>query len=415
MSSRSFYAGPGRDRLLLRTWGDVEVAAGAGLLAESAWIELKEAVPATSKAANRELAKDLASLSVDGGLLVVGVTDAEHDVVGCPGDPSALRTRVTQVAAAISPPLFVDVDIFTKEDGGRVLHLAVVRVPASGSAPHMVDGQYWGRTAEGKRPLPDPEVTRLMAERRLRPRHLERDLRGVEEDLGPLGDGLPRHAHLIFVAAPTGAAGTTVTDALQEDFPPQVVNQAADFSPAWGSWSSLGRNFAFHPDGILLSSDDLRFGQRSEEEYAFRILLRNDGAVLGVGGGASHTMTHERIDGEFESIVCGYLLEGVHVLSRLAGYLATERLGYWADWDVGLLVSGIHGLYATDRYYDGSLEHHAFPRPEYHRQTHATTRELLEQPAAVTQRLLLPMLRTLGVSDRWLPYERGEDIAQRRR
>ena len=63
-----FYGGPHQPRLELSSWGQVVAAAAAGFLDETQWVELKKDVGA-GKAGQLELARDLASLSVCGGLL----------------------------------------------------------------------------------------------------------------------------------------------------------------------------------------------------------------------------------------------------------------------------------------------------------------------------------------------------------
>lgn len=73
-------------------------AASSGILDETHWVELKQAIPVSSKPANLELARDLASLSVDGGVLIVGVKDAggaAGAVVGTSLD--GLASRIDQV------------------------------------------------------------------------------------------------------------------------------------------------------------------------------------------------------------------------------------------------------------------------------------------------------------------------------
>jgi hypothetical protein len=69
-----FYLGPNRPRLRAETWDDIVTAADSGILGESHWVELKKDIPKTAPNGdpNLELAKDLASLSVDGGVLIVG-------------------------------------------------------------------------------------------------------------------------------------------------------------------------------------------------------------------------------------------------------------------------------------------------------------------------------------------------------
>ena len=135
----SFYLGPRKSRLQARSWDDVLTAAATGVLEETHWVELKEAVPSSSKPANLELAKDLASLSVDGGVLIVGIADAKGaagDVVGT--ELAGLETRIAQVASGrISPPLPVTIDIITKPDEATS-GVVLVTVPASEGAPHTV-------------------------------------------------------------------------------------------------------------------------------------------------------------------------------------------------------------------------------------------------------------------------------------
>jgi hypothetical protein len=69
--SGSTYLGPEKGRWTPTQWSDVVEAAAGGLLDESHWVDLKQELPAGNRAHNAELAKDLASLAVDGGLLLI--------------------------------------------------------------------------------------------------------------------------------------------------------------------------------------------------------------------------------------------------------------------------------------------------------------------------------------------------------
>lgn len=71
----SAYLGTEKGRWTFSTWADIVDAAAGGLLDESHWVDLKQELPAGKRTHNTELAKDLASLAVDGGLLVVGIED----------------------------------------------------------------------------------------------------------------------------------------------------------------------------------------------------------------------------------------------------------------------------------------------------------------------------------------------------
>lgn len=146
----------------LDTWDKVVSAAVGGLLEETQWCELKKMLPPSNKQSNIELAKDLASLSVHGGVLILGVEDKTYEVTGV--DASGMRDRISQVAATtVHPPLspVIYPDLMNPEDEAKVV--LVVEVPPSPVAPHMVADKYWGRSSNGKRALGDAEVRDLIA------------------------------------------------------------------------------------------------------------------------------------------------------------------------------------------------------------------------------------------------------------
>jgi hypothetical protein len=95
----SAYLGPEKGRWAPHAWSDVVEAAAGGLLDESHWVDLKQELPAGKRTHNTELAQDLASLAIDGGLLVVGIED--HDSRAgkvCGVELARIADRVDQVA-----------------------------------------------------------------------------------------------------------------------------------------------------------------------------------------------------------------------------------------------------------------------------------------------------------------------------
>ena len=247
--SRSFYLGPRSSRLLAETWDEVVAAAAAGVLDETQWVELKEAVPPTSRSANLELAKDLASLSVDGGVLVIGITDASGKagrVVGT--DLTGLQTRIPQVATGrISPPLSLTLDVIHNPETPGV-GLLLVTVPASEGAPHMVDSVYWGRDAHGKRILSDDEVRRLLADRRDRAAGFDDRLRTVVSRLDP--PGLGERGRMYVLLEPGASAREPVSDLLAGQNILRLIVDALGFQPQWNpSFHSLTIPIP-RPDGV---------------------------------------------------------------------------------------------------------------------------------------------------------------------
>lgn len=99
------HLGPDRS-LSLSTWDELVAAAKGGLLDENQWCELKQQLPPSDKKNNLELARDLAALSVHGGVLIIGIKDNGAEVVGLDEDVTALKSRISNVARTrVDPPL----------------------------------------------------------------------------------------------------------------------------------------------------------------------------------------------------------------------------------------------------------------------------------------------------------------------
>jgi hypothetical protein len=406
MPPTSFYLGPRRNRLVAEDWGDVVAAAAAGVLDETHWVELKEAVPPSSKPANLELARDLASLSVDGGVLVVGIADAKGaagDVVGT--DLAGLDTRIAQVASGrISPPLPVTIDVIAKpaESGVGVV---LVTVPASEGAPHMVDGNYWGRDAHGKRALSDDEVRRLLTDRQTRAAGFTERLRSAPTRLDP--PGLGERGRLYLLLEPAAAAPEPVSDLLDGKHLMEVVTPALRFAPMWGpSFDSIGHRVP-HPEGIAAASVATD-GVQGEGENFFFVLVTDEGTVH---ISAPAVRQYGRRPDAPDVVSPGQVLQTVHGAVAVAGHLATEHTGYQGAWRAGVLVTGLRGLLPSQAHsHVGFQRFLPYPSEEYLAAVHTTTREMADETPAVVERLAKGLLRGLGVDRRFLPYGDPSEI-----
>jgi hypothetical protein len=117
----SAYLGPQKGRWTPAAWSDVVEAAAGGLLDESHWVDLKQELPAGKRTHNTELAQDMASLAVDGGLLVVGIED--HDSRAgkvCGVELARLADRFDQVARDKVRPSLVVRSHEVRDPDGRV-------------------------------------------------------------------------------------------------------------------------------------------------------------------------------------------------------------------------------------------------------------------------------------------------------
>lgn len=300
--------------------GEVISAAQAGVLDETQWVELKQDVPASSKSANLELAKDLASLSVDGGLLVIGVADADRkagDVVGA--RLQGLETRIDQVAnGQITPPLSVTITRVDHPDDAE-RGVLLVGAPASPDAPHMVDGAYWGRGATGKRRLSDPEVRRLLMTRQAQTAGFETRLRDMAETF-ELPARERRKGHVYLLAEPLAPVHAQPSNGHDEHLL-ELLNSSIRFRPQFAptiDWLTYRRA---DPDGIAATS--FPPAEPLEKDlYALRALVADDGRIaLTSSEGTTDPSEFSRDRPSQQLVNAGHIVELAHSFAEITGQL----------------------------------------------------------------------------------------------
>lgn len=403
--NRSYYLGPNRRIVPLGTWDELRSAAAAGVLDETQWVELKQAVPAASKEANRELARDLASLSVDGGVLVIGIEDADRAAGAVVGAKlEGLATRIDQVArGGITPPLNVAITTVADPEDATS-GVVIVEVPASVTAPHMVDGSYWGRGATGKAKLADPDVRRLLNDRDARRTGFEDRLTAVRSDLDPQPANRAE-SHLYLLLEPQGAPSTSMQaqigrpiDALAAVL--NTLQQRPVYPPSFEGfrWAHP------HPDGYLLTN--VIDGQATE--LMLQMVLGDDASIRLVSGRASY----ERSAGN-RFVTAEHVIETAHHAIRAAATLGREHVGFNGQWQLGVLVDQLKGLQASQAAEYGGLALPAFPSDEVRHVVTASTDEMLESTPGVVASLLARFLRGLGI-EAMGQYHELDDVIRRR-
>jgi hypothetical protein len=146
-------------RVYPQSESELRDALAAGRLREGDRLDFKRQIEAGDRG-NRNLAVDLASLAVDGGTILVGVTDARPPALS-PFELRGLGERVAQVARQrCDPPLTVRIREIAAESDPRKGYL-VIEVPLSAEAPHAVGGVFRGRHGTTNITLSAAEVRRL--------------------------------------------------------------------------------------------------------------------------------------------------------------------------------------------------------------------------------------------------------------
>ncbi len=409
----SFYIGPGKPWLKAGSWDDLIAAAQVGNFLETQWCESKLAVPASTPQANEELAKDLASLSVDGGVLLVGIRDkatAASDVLGVPdADVESLLTRIDQVCGSrVTPPLHISIDtIASPTPGSKVL---VVQVPASPAAPHMVSERYWGRSATGKRPLGDADVERLIQNRHRRADMFEQSLLSLPDELDPLAVDQRGHGHLYVMLQPIASVQTRLTGALKGKRLIEIIVPAIGSMPGrdWSNLIDLQYDFP-HADGFAAASHERAFWISEREDYLKAILLRDDGTIQYASGDSIMD-----IDGQ-SGISLPAVCETVQQLTAIAGYLAAGFLHQSGEWRIGLHLTELKGLPPTQAIGSSRMAYRvpAFQTDTYTKVITATLQQLLSPGSEVVEALAGDLARGLGIANKAFPYKDLSELRSR--
>ncbi|MFK5636101.1 helix-turn-helix domain-containing protein [Ornithinimicrobium sp. LYQ103] len=389
------YLGPNRPLTSLSTWDEIVTAAEGGLLEENQWCELKAMLPPSSKATNLELARDLASLSVFGGVLIIGVADKTFDVAGVSTeDLEPIKSRVSQVASiTITPPLAPVIHDPISSPEGKVV--VVVSVPPSPVAPHMADGFYWGRSSDGKRKLSDPEVRTLMSARASNDADfLARLTRMVDRD--PLADFTEEYptgqGHMYFLAEPCAPMPPRPADL--------DVGQLRYAGSQWGGdWSGTLADCtsqAFDPEGQAFMSGRSVLPARYERNLCHFSVKDKDGSIEVVQGGA--TFIYESPDGETSHAILDRL---VVIMTRQTFAPIREfstEIGYMGQWRVGINLTNLKGKRRSTA--QALANFPPFVSDTYTQTTLTSAHELQDQLDEATDRVLRGFKRGLGI-EQW--------------
>lgn len=389
------YLGPTVGRVPLSSWHEVEAAAQGGLLEETQWVELKEMPSPSNKATNTELGKDLASMSVHGGVLIFGVRDKTFDVVGC--DVSGLVDRISQVASLrVHPPLSPIIYPAVSHPDDPEKAVLVVEVPPSQQAPHMVDDSYWGRSSNGKRKLSDAEVRGLLQNRAsTETAFKERLLDMVDDDpLARLVVGHPTgNGHLYLLAEPCAPVLGRDPDF---DLAPVVHNEisVSGRGPVIGRLTNrgadpLGQTMEFpapHQDPV----------ERRHEDHASHLLCRDGDSSLEYvsGGGTYFREGGPSREESMEIVGVGLIVIAVREFLCLIERLSSGHWGYSGQWRVGIHITHLAGKHVS--FDDLMTRHVTFPRETYTQHIVTSPTTLAEKPDKEAKRLLAGFLRAIG-------------------
>jgi Putative DNA-binding domain len=413
----SAYLGQEKGRWTPNAWSDVVEAAAGGLLDESHWVDLKQELPAGKRTHNTELAQDLASLAVAGGLLVIGIED-HNSYAGkvCGVELARLADRVDQVARDRVRPSLVVRSREVRDPNRKGWGCLLVHVPPSAQAPHMVDYVYYGRGDRANIRLGEEQVRAIIEDRRRSRTDVLAELRRMADD-DPITVDERQLGHLYLLAQPETAAEEALVEFLARDDAMHVIQEIIGTIVR----ERGGNTTAFAPDlhqlfdrvpraeGLALISYSAEDGPRHELTL-LELVIREDGGIrltCGRGTDAFPRQGFPPPDRPPMAVIATLVLGLTHSVAALAGRLADEYAAYQGQWRLGIRMDRLRGVVPLDLL-EGHPFHrfgHPYTRDAYERVTTASTEELVNAPHAVAERLVAPLLRGLGIAPRYLPYK----------
>jgi hypothetical protein len=379
---------------------DFTEAVENGLLEEKHDFDAKRELPGSGK----ELAKDIAAMTTDGGSLVYGVAedDSGQPRVLAPIELSGAAERIDQIAqTSISgTPKVEFVHLRLPDDSGR--GYLVVVIPASPEAPHQVtvgdDRRFYGRCDTGNRRLSEEEIARLYERRNAQAVDREELLRDC---IARSPFSLPQEGEHGFLQAfvqpvpldddlwDKAVASRGGEQILLKELRDAVVSAA---TTRWG-----GTNLTNALDWRRIGADtwsldrSTTFGQEDDPRRAVRADFNMNGRGYLFYGSAADRDAHSGGEPVFVLHERGIALTLAQFLG-LAGALY-QAADFHGQVDVGMAVTGIQGAISAHSVGDRFFQASPYGEQDATRTERCDARELRDQPRAVSLRLLSRLLR----------------------
>lgn len=373
-----------------KTAGEVEDAARAGALTETASFDAKADLPAPKK--NASLAIDVTSMTTDGGVLLYGVAEDDN---GQPTVPAAIELagagqRIDQIVnTSISEVPSVEVRELPLERDPARGYLAVV-IPRSERAPHQVivgrEFRFYGRGPKGNRILTEGEVARLYRRREEWSQDRMVLLESVVQEAGVPEDAEKGHLHAF--ARPAAHDPELFERAIEGLGGVQGIHQALIQIPSGTRLAgSYGPNLERASYWEHHSADEWRLATHAEDErrkieslVELRVNRDGRGRLFCGRATAAHIGDDEQLI--IEAVIAGNAETFFAIMSAIY-----EAAGYHGQVDVGLAITGVEGAGShirSENWGPGELRYSA---DSFTRAIGVSATELRDAPA-LTHRLL---------------------------
>lgn len=391
------------ERWIPTTEDELRTALASRVLVEGHHGDFKTMIAVGDKS-NANLAIDLASFAVDGGVVVVGVDEATDPPTPTPIALAGLKERIDQVGRSrVDPPLLVTCDEIPAAGHAGKGYL-VISVPASPMAPHMVDNIYRGRGDTTNIRLSDAEVRRIRGQRR----QGEFDILAIlQAEVGrdPVAGEGRQNGHLFVVAEPVFSESEMLLPVAGDNWRVWLHGRFLDDAPRltaqWAPDISSAARVARTPLGWALRSWD---GERAaaahqDESEVLELQVNENGGLRLFCARATDVFGRDGVVVILDSLVFGFVWRVTDWARAVA-----EQTGFVGNWRFGIALTRIAGARsplitrAVFRARDASYED-----DEYNAWTEATYAELAGDLVPIVERLVGRLNRALSNTSEPLP------------
>ena len=381
-----------------RSEAEIQTAIDNGTTVETSSFDAKRELPAAGK--NKDLAKDICAMTVDGGTLLYGLggEDPTRPKERFPFATQGARERVDSVAqTAIQEPPVIDVYEIDSEENPGSGYLCVV-VPPSPRAPHMLtsdgDNRFWGRGLTGNRILSESEVARLYERRSQWDVDRDATLEEVAAEFPFEFD--PAEIGVMLVTIRPVAPGRELLrlaagqEAITQMLQLRMTECARSRDP-YPNQGTSGLGDAMH---VVSSRADVWLASR-ETDLASRYQAYAEFAANGAFSYWHSPLLNRTRNATviMEQSVTRALYQPLAVAEWLF-----DRAGFHGSTDVGLAVLGIEGAGGASLINTFGQRTAAYGASEYRRHARVTGEELRGDLDNLVRRLLRPLYEVTSVS-----------------
>lgn len=360
---------------------------------------------------NEEVAKDIAAMANDGGILLYGIGEDEQGrpTILTPVKLEGVREKINSIAlSSISEPLTVSISTIPTNNDPSVGYI-VVQVPASPRAPHMVvvkgHNRYYGRTDTGNIQLSEGSVSQLY-ERRKRSEIDQNAMLDEEITASPLSPH-NNFSYLYLVAHPTLRGDNLIERALSNEkviLRKQSMDELVEdlvFNALYIFDSSYTPDFvtAYRahrlPEGYIMY---LSFESESNERraaYTLNLKIDLDGSGHLFCGKAG-----ERPVGMKDMIINSELIAGLATRFFYVLGLLYSRASYIGSVETAVALTNLEGGFDQDDALSIDSYYKAYKRKEYRHTDRVLANTLIEDPRNPGRQLLMPFFASLTQNDK---------------